>query len=1471
MQTIMINNTSSIGFCGTGEDWLSVISAARSADLTTCFEDIFLGSVPFIIFGIINGLALCKHWRKTPSSAALEQDVRNGTKVLVILESLLLALLTAIPVFAISLGLPKSAFYAAVIQAIAQVTALVLRGEDSGMGRSPRASIVFFYIWKAMYASITLRTYWLMDRPIDQLTALHATTIALVLLWLVVEETWAAPQGPTPRESAGVLGTLTFSYIWSTLRIARQRKVTNEDIWSCPNDINTDACSGRLHDKLPKLGKVPVSGPVLMVALIRSEWKMFGSSIMLSIIKVALVLAQPLLLDRLMTFVASQNGPTPQPANVGYTLAIAMFIIGILTSFCTIWEGHISWGLYYRWKYAISSAVFRKSLSLSNSVRGSYPASTVTNLISNDAMEVGFIAAQLPAVAHILEIFFAVALLWIHLGWFAFVAVVCTILLVPAHILNAKVMGEWMDRKFSEMDKRTSLTSEVLNSIKVIKMYAWENQFVQQIMKIRETELGCLFRSRLGDAMAGVIGNLPPVVMFAATISLYARFGAGPDGLDVNTVFVSFALFTLLKSPLYQLSFILPSVAVSFASLGRVVKFLSEPESMDYVLNASDQGAVSVLAGTLSWARDTPVSDDASESTPLLPTSWGEPTTKQAVLSDISLQVLPGHFIGVIGKVGSGKSSLLAALLGHLELVSGEVRRQGSLAYVPQKAWITGASIRDNILMGRPFDRKRYDAVVAACALVRDFELMPSGDATDAGERGNMLSEGQKQRVSIARAVYAPADIYLFDDMFSAVDRHVAQHLYTQVLGPRGITAGATRILVTHAVERVEDAHQVVVLKEGKIATIGTWAQVKGHGAVKEISAEIVPSIDEEKDTKKTSAKTIDQVDIIPELSSDAHSPDTVANDEKEQDDESLGMTMNWKALSFYVKNTSIPLAATFFIAMVSAEGANLASRFWLRHWSEKGQESLGFDLGVYVALICAYVVLFTTACATFLCKVSIQGSRNLHSALLEKVLTRLSWPVLSRIPVGQFMTRFGENLGGVDVGLPDALYDMIFALISIVTNVLPMIVSAPPFIVIVVLSAIFCYILYHLYIPASIQFTRIRYSSSAGIWSHVDETLDGLASVKAYQLGEAAIHRNAKLMDAQHAGMLMSFYTTRWFAFWLMNISAFLIFASSLTAVFSVKYMSAASVGLAISTILAIVEEVSMMMNQLGRLQGELVSAARIMEHLELPDATSPVGKHPAALSPTWPSKGPRIDFKNVVLRYAPTAPPVLQSLSLTIPAGQTLGIVGRTGAGKSSLALALLRLVELDQADSGSIEIDGVDIATVPSNYLRNIISVIPQDATLFAETVRFNLDPSLQHSDAVLWQVLSKVHLKDHVARLQGGLDATMATNGSDTFSVGQKQLINLARALLRPTSILLLDEATASVDSGTDTMLQSLLKAECVGRTVLIIAHRVDTVMGCNAVIVMEGGRIIEHGPPLDLVANKTSQFSQLVNAAKTNGL
>ncbi|KAG0219753.1 hypothetical protein BGX33_001070 [Mortierella sp. NVP41] len=1298
----------------------------------------------------------------------------------------------------------------------------------------------------------------------------------------------------------------------------------------------------------------------------------------------AMLYVPPVLFGQLLRFIddysaAVREGTHPPAMKIGFIIAGAMFFCNLACTFllCVTFQGNTDLGIEAR--AASIAMIYRKSLRLSPQAKQSCTLGEITNHMAVDAERWVDASIFLPMLITVpFELAISIYLLYQLLGWSLLAGLAVFGILVPVQAKMAGVMNGFQDEKLKWMDSRLRLMTEILTNIKIVKLYNWEMPFRQKIDALRAKELKALKGLATVGSLLAIVFSSITLLMALVTFSVYAYIG-GPDmtpgKLNSEIIFVSITFFGIMNRPLGLVAHMISKAIAVDVAMKRIQKFLLM-EEIDMTIvrrysrrpNSSGSGqdeepimAVEIEHGTFSWEKkeaaptSTTVEQESSslgERQPLLSAVRTQPqaaTTFKATLTNINLRIPDSHLTAFVGRIGQGKSSLMSAIMGEMYKLNGSVTVYGDLAYVPQQAWIINATVRDNITFGKAFDQELYDRVIYASGLKPDLEMLSAGDQTEIGERGINLSGGQKQRVSLARAAYQDADIYILDDPLSAVDAHVDQHLWQNLIGPEGLLKDKTRLLVTHGVHHLDNVDQIVVLKEGMISETGEYQHLmKARGAFYQLIRDFSVA-KKKKHTNKTATQgsaggngngnggdstanasanssirksgsgsdsedegeSSERNTIVGEAASPTKKTpaDSAAEDNDGKDnvgeliaDERMEEgKVGWRIAIIYAKAATLRNAMFCVVLFALAQTCHVSTNFWLRYWISDAEERdrtgeaarpVFYYLRGYGMLVVLYMCLNIVVNYVTEAVCGIQASKVLHEKLLDRVL-RLPMAFFDVTPMGRIVNRFSSDIYSIDSQMPEEWNDL-FSFGAIIGGTLFVIAYSTPIFLIAIPPLILIYMwIQGYFIKSSGSLKRLYSVSKSPLYQHFSETLTGVSTIRVMKgLQDQFVEQNEIRGDLIVNRLNAYNLDNRWLQIRLESLGALTVFIAAALAVWNAGTLDPSLVGLALSYSLNMIPMINWMVRTVSEVQNNLVSVERVDEYTQKP-TEAPV-ETGVVLPEGWPSKG-RVVFRDFSARYREGLDLVVKDVSFMVEPTEKVGIVGRTGAGKSSLTLALFRIIEAadsywarasdpnfnaaehqfmdtvqqtfstEGGSGGSIEIDGVDISTLGLRDLRQHLSIIPQDPTLFAGTVRDNLDPFGQHTDKDLWEALERAHLKSHISALNGGLSFEVAQNG-DNFSVGQRSLICLARALLRKTKVLVLDEATAAVDVETDDLIQKTIRKEFKDRTILTIAHRIKTVMDSDKILVLEKGRVQEFESPKTLLTKKESLFYQLAEQA-----
>ncbi|KAK3009967.1 hypothetical protein RJ639_012359 [Escallonia herrerae] len=918
----------------------------------------------------------------------------------------------------------------------------------------------------------------------------------------------------------------------------------------------------------------------------------------------------------------------------------------------------------------------------------------------------------------------------------------------------------------------------------------------------------------------------------------------------------------ILQQPIYVLPDTISMIAQTKVSLDRLASFFRlddlQPDVVEKLARGSSDIAIEIVDGRFSWDLSSP-----------------NPTLKE-----INIKVSHGMRVAVCGTVGSGKSSFLSSILGEMPKLSGNVKLSGTKAYVAQSPWIQSGKIVDNILFGKEMVRERYDKVLEACSLKKDLEILSFGDQTVIGERGINLSGGQKQRIQIACALYQDADIYLFDDPFSAVDAHTGSHLFKECL--MGLLDSKTGIYVTHQVEFLPAADLILVMKDGRITQAGKYDDILKSGSdfMELVGAhkEALLALDSIDAGTREDKGVVSVTNVAPkeEIRNDENGkeddiigPKGQLVQEEEREKGKVGFSVYWKYITTAYGGALVPF---ILLAQVLFQLCQIGSNYWMA-WATPVSKDVAPPVGSST-LIIVYVALAIGSSFCILGRALLLVTAGYKTATLlfnrmHLCIFRAPMSFFDATPSGRILNRASTDQSAVDLNIPFQVGAFAFSMITLlgIIGVMSQ-VAWQVFLVFIPVIGI-CIWLQQYYIPSARELARLVGVCKAPIIQHFAETISGSTTIRSFDQESRFRETSMKLIDGYSRPKFNTAGAMEWLCFRLDMLSS-ITFAFSLSML-KTKRLTFAHVpvfgrslhenegiaGLAVTYGLNLNMLQAWVIWNLCNLENKIISVERIFQYTAIP-SEPPLVIDSNRPKRHWPSHG-EIDICCLQVRYAPHMPLVLRGLTCTFGGGTKTGIVGRTGSGKSTLIQTLFRIVE---PAAGHIVIDGINISSIGLHDLRSRLSIIPQDPTMFEGTVRSNLDPLEEYSDEQIWEVLVKCQLGDEVRKKEGKLDSTVNENG-ENWSMGQRQLVCLGCVLLKKSRVLVLDESTASVDTATDNMIQQTLRQHFTGSTVVTIAHRITSVLDSDMVLLLDHGLVEEYDTPAKLLENKSSSFARLV--------
>ncbi|RPB26876.1 hypothetical protein L211DRAFT_804498 [Terfezia boudieri ATCC MYA-4762] len=1368
-------------------------------------------------------------------------------------------------------------------------------------------------------------------------------TIALSSRWgnkPVVQEVHGEME-PSREPLASLFSLMTFSWVDSIVWKGYWKSLELEDVWALrADDVAVVVLSTYRQTKKTASLAFHLLRHFERDLVIQATW---------TVIQATFAFAPTLLLRVILEYV---DDPGDTPHNVAWLFVILLFVTAVISAIGTGQSLYIGRRISIRLRAVIigevySKALRRKAAAGSDNVLGENKDckdkdgkgeeaesgqannGAIINLMAIDSFKVSEVCAYLHYLfaAVPVQVIIAVTLLYQILGWSSVVGIAVMVLLLP--------INYWISSRFSKIqkeimatsDKRIHTTNEVLQNIRIIKFFAWEERFAQVVCESRTAELRALRDRYILWAVSATLWYASPIIITFFSFLVYTKI----EGKNLNApiAFTALSLFNVLRVPLDQLADMITNVLQTKVSVDRVEEFLKEEETEKYhqlkPLPEDEEGLHPLIGfknGTFTWGAKSSAN--------------GTGSTSAFTLRDLNVNFVPGKLNIIAGPTGSGKTSMLMALLGEMTLLEGRVYLPGShsredlytspdtgltesVAYCAQQAWLVNDTIKANILFASPYNEQRYHEVLIACSLERDLEILDAGDETEVGEKGISLSGGQKQRISLARALYSNSAYILLDDCLSAVDSHTAKWIFEYcIMGP--LMVHRTCILVTHNTALcVPQASHVVVLDNGKVAMQGSPIAVISSGILGDsdllksaISNPVsrlhsampsrVPSF-----VDLSEASTVRPIGTVADANGQAKNKATKgASDETKSEG-----SVDWKVYRLYLQSMGpwwfwVLVLLCFSIQQVGS----VAGSIWIREWAKQygdvknhvqamdyslsrncllsgtctmptlvesrlkvssterdnGDVNVMYYLTVYALIGFAYMATsLLRECIVF--AGSLRASKIIHDQLLHAVM-RAKFRFFDSTPLGRIINRFSKDLEAVDQEVAPVALGMIHSFATVVAIVILITVITPGFIVPgIFVSALYC-LIGSFYMQASRDLKRLESIQRSPLYQHFGETLAGVATIRAYGDERRFVRENLHKIDCHNRPYFYLWACNRWLGFRVDLAGALVSFFAGVFVVVSAGTIDAGLAGLSLTYAITFTDNVLWVVRLYSMNEQNLNSVERIKEYLEVEQEAPPIipEKRPP---PAWPEHG-AVSFRNYTTRYRSDLDPVLEDVTFDLKPLEKVGIVGRTGAGKSSLALALFRCLE---AEEGAIYIDGINIGEIGLNDLRENITMVPQDPTLFTGTIRSNLDPFGIYTDKEIFETLKRVQLIPEVpdTRIPTTIDLTSTTGNRNIFldlsspvaesgnnlSQGQKQLVCLARALLKAPKVILFDEATASIDYLTDSKIQATIRQ--LESTIITIAHRLNTVIYYDKVLVLDQGRVKEFAHPYELLQIEKSMF------------
>ncbi|KAH8586615.1 putative multidrug resistance-associated protein [Bisporella sp. PMI_857] len=1314
----------------------------------------------------------------------------------------------------------------------------------------PSDILAIFLFPTLLFDAAQCRSLWLIgcDRAIS---SVFSAAVALKTI-IFVTECWAKTrwlagyfQETTPEHTSGLFSHASSYWLNPLLWTGRSHQLIMGDLF----DIEDENTSERRRVEFRRNWNAcpdTSSKNRLLLVLLKTIRSYVLAPVLPRLAWIAVMFAQPFVLQRILSFISHPA----QDISIGYGLIAAIGLIYLLIGLTKAQYNHALNTCMVEIRNVVVTAIYETALEVDSTALGT---GTTSTLINND---VDIIMTGLRSLheiwASVVTLAVAMWLIYNTISW-AFAAPLVTILVLTMLVgLMSPALMRSRRRWLSATERRIEATVRNITYMKGLKLMGMGEEAFEEIQQLRVSEIEIGKTYRIFDSLATSISNTMVSCCTLASFAIYAVLikVQGRD-FDVGILFTSLTLIIIAIDPIFTLIQDVPNLASALVCIRRVQLFLvSEKKplrtrSYSSSRTAFDDHSLPNSETELKQLKTTltsPILLSAADAT----FGWLE---QKPILHNVTFDILRRSINVVIGPVGSGKSTLLKSLLGETKLLSGSISTiPGCVAFCEQKAWLQNHTLRDNILGISVYDDIWYKTVMDACALTDDISILPMGDATQIGSQGFALSGGQKQRLSLARAIYSKAKIVILDDVFSGLDSTTEKHIFTKLLGPDGLLRKleATVILVTHSVRWIPSADHIIVLDGGRIIQ---------QGSLEELNAS--------EDFVHRFALEGKDESLVPTTQGENAAPQAVFNNRSEDEVALAKSSREWSVYAYYSRSVGIGSAIIYFSFTCASAASNTYQTVWLQNWASStyGTSLLMYML-VYAGLVLTLIIIFFMMCYQLMCVLVPKSGLELHKRQLRS-LVNAPLSFFTSTDTGEIANRFSHDILYVDTGLPTALLNTLGNATGTVGNIVVIVIGAPWVGLSLPVLFIILWQIQNFYLNTSRQLRYMELEAKAPLYTHFFETLEGLHSIRAFGWSAPFRKQNVDFLRNSQKPLFLLAAIQIWLQFVLDCVVVALVLTVSCLSVTLRGNSNVGLVGLALFNLISLSQGLTNIIASWTQLETSIAAVSRIRDFCK----STPIEENSTSLStpaPDWPSSG-IIAFENVSAAYELGKDLVLKDISFSAQSGQKIGICGKTGSGKSSLVQTIFRLLEISQ---GRILIDGIDITSMPRDLLRSRLTILPQDSFFVPGTIEQNLllgtalkqDGEKEARNTKIQEILHALNLWDKTHEL-GGMDA--ALDPEKMLSQGERQLFCLARALLNPSPILILDEATSSMDAQTDALAQKALREFCAHRTILCVAHRLDTILDSDRVLVLDKGRIVEEGAPNDLVNVTGSVFGGLL--------
>ncbi|KUJ06202.1 P-loop containing nucleoside triphosphate hydrolase protein [Mollisia scopiformis] len=1438
-------------------------------DFTLLFEEIFLSLIPMVLVIIVTFFRLPYLFRR---QTKVVWSLWLPAKLILYGAYEVITLLLIVNFSNPSIQKTKASVPATVLTLIGYIFLPILSYAEHVKTIRPSLILNVYLLFSLFFDGVRARTLWLRynDKIAADFTAGLVVKLILVLLEAVEKTGILRPEfrGNSPEATGGIYSRSFFWWLNGLFRVGWSKTLSIPDLFSLDKHLGSQYLRNLLQSSWLK-GSPQSRHGLFFMTLKVLKWPLLSAAIP-RLTLTALNFCQPFLLHRAIDL--SQQPIGHQSTNVGYGLIGAYFLVYVGIAVSIVVTGqfqHITYQVITMVRGGLISMLYSNAMTLS--IHTADPSSSMI-LMSADIERITTGWQTIHELwANVIEVGLAIYLLEQQLGAACAIPLAVAIVSMAGSLVATGLVMARQAMWLEAIEKRISATTAMLSAMKGVKMCGLTDVLSKNIhdLRIDELRISKKFRKLLiwNMGFTYITPVAAPVLTFAV-FSAIARGRGSTDTLDTARVFTSLSLFTLLSDPLQSLIMTLAMFMSSVGSFQRIQDFLQrdvrvdsrmKPEFGAFIRGSGESKKEIIPEADLDAGKSHPATLHENvgnwpvldqDAIAVVDGGFGY-IENEPLLSEITISIPRVKLTIIVGPVGCGKSILLKAILGEVPTLSGSVQLSSSeIAFCDQTPWHMNGTVQQSVIGISEHQEDWYRTVLRACSLEDDLQQLSRGDQTPVGSKGISLSGGQSQRISLARAVYARRDIVILDDILCGLDIDTENRIFHNLLGPKGLfkKQNVTVIMTSSSCKRLPSADHIIVLgDDGKIAQQGSFSELNSQsGYVQSLNISLLESGSKPRDDSGTQKQNSDLALLRPSETSI---------------DDMSRRTGDTSVYLFYIKAVGWLPTFIFMVAICAFVFCLSFPTIWVKWWAAANavapNQRLGYYLGIYALLGVFALVSLIISCWQLIITMVPRSGENFHLVLLKTVLNA-PMSFFSSTDTGITTNRFSQDLMLIDMELPLSALNTFATFILCIAQMILIGVASFYAAISFPIILIAIYLIQKFYLRTSRQLRLLDLETKSPLYSQFMECLSGLATIRAFGWEHAMEEKNLKLLDNSQKPFYLLFAVQRWLTLVLDLIVAAVAVLLIVLVVELRGIISPGFVGVALLNIILFSQSIKMLMTFWTNLETHIGSIARIKSFTST-TASENLPEEAGIPHPSWPTRG-AIEFRNVSAEYR-NDEPVLKNVSLSIGAGEKVAVCGRTGSGKTSLVLSIFRMIEMSH---GSIIIDDMDLSTVPRQEIRSKIIGVPQDSYLLAGSVRMNVDPHIASSDEAIKDVLKAVELWTSI-KSKGGLDARM----DDIFlSHGQKQLFCLARAMLRPSTILILDEATSSVDSKTDELMQRIIRERFSNHTIIAVAHKLDTILDFDKVVLLDKGVLVEFDSPYELLGNSSSAFFKLYHNSHT---